>query len=191
MAAINNSTSQYIFTGRGPLDAKALVQTYEELTTPETWLIDGVTVAYNGMITAVWFDKNSDGTLSDKNGIYFLHDPEATTRKAPNPIAGNWHKLGGLNDLPGLADQVANIQTALEEAQSDIESLQDSATVVVELKTELPATGVSGKIYVVTEEAMTYVWYNNSYLPVGDGKGEAAPSIQIIHGGTATVTKSL
>ena len=177
-------TSQYSYTGRGPLDAKSLVKTYAELLLETTWHTEsGKLSAYNGMIVAVWL--NTDDT--SKNGVYFLHDANVkSTFKAPdvtNP--DNWHRLGGIENLSGLAEQIASIQTALEDAQTDIEELQDSATVVVDTNNELPRPGVAGKIYVVTEEAMTYVWYNNDYLPVGDGGGDTE-EIQIIHGGSAS-----
>lgn len=184
--AIQSSTNQYVIKGKGPLDAKALVKTYAELLNPNTWLVDGVASAYNGMITAVWLDKDQNGNLTDKNGIYFLHDTTVTnTRGFPNvEIEANWHKLGGIENLPGLADQIAAIQTGLDDLQKDVEDLKDSATEVVELFEQLPKSGVPGKLYIVTEDATTYVWHNGKYLLVGDGADEA--DIQIIMGGSPT-----
>lgn len=179
--AIQSSINQYRAKGKGPLDAKSLVKTFAELTTLSTWLVDGVISAYNGMITAVWLDLED----STKNGIYFLHDASVkSTRGTPdvtNP--NNWHKLGGIDNLPGLAEQLSEIQTELEEVKADVDELQESATVVKEFRSEFPETGLSGKIYVAMKEAMTYVWYNGDYLPVGDGGDNN--EIQIIHGGTA------
>ena len=180
--AILKSANQYKYSGKGPVDAKALVKTYAELLEVTTWTLDEKVVAYNGMITAVWLNKDD----TSKNGVYFLHDPNCTTAlKAPDVTnEANWHKLGSIDNLPGLADQIATIKNDLEKVQSDVDDLQDSATVVVDLKSKLPTIGTAGKIYVVTDEAMTYVWYNNDYLPVGDGGDN--DEIQIISGGGPT-----
>ena len=60
MAVINNS-NQYRYTGRGPYDAKSLVKDYATLLSKTTWTVDGTEdgniIAYNGMITAVWLNK--------------------------------------------------------------------------------------------------------------------------------------
>lgn len=182
--AILPSTNQYRIKGKSPLDAKALVKTYEDLRKPETWTVDKVFSAYNGMITAVWLD-DTDETL---NGVYFLHDPAITSTRGNPDVTNpaNWHKLGGLDNLPGLADQIAGIQSDLEKVQKDVDELQDSATVVKDSKSQFPEIGLPGKIYVATNEAMTYVWYNDDYLPVGDGVNAGGEiDIQIIHGGSA------
>ena len=173
--------NQYSYTGRGPLDPKSLVQTYAQLTDAATWTEGTSIVAYNGMITAVWLDPDSS-----KNGVYFLHDPAITSKwKAPTVTdPNNWHKLGGLDNLPGLADQISTIEEDLKKVKADVGELQDSATEVVSQKSKLPRPGTSGKIYVVTDEAMTYVWYNDDYLPVGDGGDN--DEIQIISGGGPT-----
>jgi len=181
--AINSSENQYSYKGRGPLDAKALVRTYTDLLLPETWVVDGVESAYNGMITAVWLNN----TDTSKNGIYFLHDATITTARGKPDVTkeANWHKLGGINDLPGLAEQLTSLQNDLDAVKIEVDELQESATVIIEPGQQLPATGTSGKLYVVLEEATTYVWYNNAYMSVGDGAGDETPEIQVIHGGSA------
>jgi hypothetical protein len=180
--AIAKSADQFRYTGKGPLDAKALVKTYAELLDTATWTIDGKVAAYNGMITAVWLNKDD----TSKNGIYFLHDANCTSAlKTPNvTVEANWHKLGGIENLPGLADQISAIQNDLEKVKSDVDELQDSATVVMEFRSQFPETGLPGKIYVAMKEATTYVWYNGDYLPVGDGGDN--DEIQIISGGGPT-----
>lgn len=179
--AILKSANQYKYSGKGPVDSKALVKTYAELIDVATWTLDGKVVAYNGMITAVWLNKDD----TSKNGVYFLHDPNCTTAlKTPDvTIESNWHKLGGIDNLPGLAEQISSIKSDLEKVQSDVDELQDSATVVKEFKSQFPEVGLPGKIYVAMNEAMTFVWYNGDYLPVGDGGDNE--EIQIINGGNA------
>lgn len=179
-------STQYRYSGKGPFDAKQLVKTYTDLISEATWLSDsGSMIAYNGMIVAVWLDKNEDKSLSDKNGVYFLFDPAVTsTIKKPDVTnEANWHKLGGINDLPGLSDQLDNLQQELDTVKSEIDELQESATEVVETFEQLPNQGKPGKLYIVTADATTYVWYNDKYLLVGDGADES--DIQIIHGGSA------
>ena len=180
--AIQSSINQYRAKGKSPLDAKALVKTYADLLNPATWTVDGVMSAYNGMITAVWLNL----TDATQNGIYFLHDPDVkSTRGTPDVTnKANWHKLGGIDNLPGLVEQINGIQEDLDQVKEDVEDLQDSATIVKDSKAAFPTEGKAGKIYVATKEAMTYVWYNGDYLPVGDGGGDAV-EIQIIHGGNA------
>ncbi len=182
--AIATTQNQYLYTGKGPLDAKSIVKTYADLTRIDTWQTpDGAFTAYNGMIVAVWLN-NVDAT---KNGIYFLHDQTVTTARAKPDVTNeaNWHKLGGTKDLPGLAEQIATMQKELKDLQADVEELQDSATVIKENRSDFPVEGTPGKLYIATAEAKTYVWVNNDYLPVGDGGGDSE-EIQIIHGGRAT-----
>jgi hypothetical protein len=176
--------SNYEVNVKKPLDSRSLVKTYDDLLNIDNWVnAKGSPIVYNGMIVAVWLNTAD----TSKNGIYFLHDSSVTSAKGTPDVTkeNNWHKIGGIDALPGLADQVTSLQSELEAVKSDVDDLQDSATVVVNLKADLPEIGMPGKIYVVTEEAMTYVWYNNDYLPVGDGGG-ATEEIQIIHGGSAS-----
>lgn len=178
---VNKTGKQYLYTGRGPLDPKSLIDTYAQLINKATWTEGTSVIAYNGMIVAVW--NNTADT--SKNGVYFLHDATVTNKfKAPDVTnEANWHRLGGIDNLTGLADQIASIQTELEQLQNEVGELQDSATEVVELFEQLPETGKAGKLYIVTEDATTYVWHNGKYLLVGDGADET--DIQIIHGGSA------
>lgn len=103
-------STQYRYSGKGPFDAKQLVKTYADLISEATWLSDsGSNTAYNGMIVAVWLDKNEDKTLSNRNGIYLLFDPNCTsTIKKPDVTKeANWHKLA---DASALSDVVASIE---------------------------------------------------------------------------------
>lgn len=182
LGAINRDTN-YEVSAKKPLDARSLVKTYNDLTNIDNWVnSSGNPIVYNGMIVAVWLNTADPS----KNGIYFLHDAAVTSAKGTPDVTKetSWHKIGGIDALPDIADQVTALQGELETIKSDVDELQDSATVVVNAFDALPKPGIAGKIYVVTEDAMTYVWYNNDYLPVGDGGGDAE-EIQVIHGGRA------
>ena len=180
-----NTTSktgnQYLYTGRGPLDPKSLVTTYDELLNKDTWTEGSSVVAYNGMIVAVWCDTVD----STNNGIYFLHDSTVQNKfKAPDVTnKSNWHKLGGINNLPGLNEQISTIQTDLEYLKSTVDSLQETNTEIFDCFDNLPRPGVEGKLYIATKEATTYIWHNNDYMIVGDGTSDGAPDIEIIRGG--------
>ena len=178
--------TQYAYSGKGPLDSKALVKTYAELLAPATWLVNEKAAAYNGMLVAVWLNKDD----TTKNGIYFLHDPNCTTTlKTPDvTLEANWHKLGEISDLQGLSEQVAALATELESVKADLVEVQETATVVLQTADELPEIGVANKLYVVATEAKSYVWVNGTYLPVGDGVGSGDVDIQIINGGGPSAT---
>jgi hypothetical protein len=57
------------------------------------------------MLVAVYLDK-AESALSNKNGLYYLFDPQATTAiKKPDVTQDeNWHKLGGFEDFQSLAN---------------------------------------------------------------------------------------
>lgn len=182
--AIFTDANQYKHSGKGPLDSKALVKSYSELLLADTWTVDGKFAAYNGMITAVWLNKDD----TSKNGIYFLQDPTVTSAlKSPdvtNPA--NWHKLGGLSDLPGLNEQLPELRSAVEALQADVDDLQDAANFVADTKEMFPEVGQPGKLYIATTEATTYIWLKDNYIPVGDGQGSGDFDVQIIMGGGPT-----
>lgn len=116
--AINIST-QYKYTGKGPVDAKQLVKTYNDLINKNTWTVNSNNIAYNGMIVAVWLDKD-DAT---KNGIYYLYDPECTsTLKNPDVTnSNNWHQLSGNTNLSedDLQDAINKLIKELDESYAD------------------------------------------------------------------------
>jgi hypothetical protein len=188
--ALIDISNQYRYTGRGPFDAKALVKTYAELISTATWTTKNasgadVITAYNGMLTAVWLNKED----TSKNGIYFLHDAEVTSPlKTPDVTKeANWHRLGNIEDLTGLAEQIESIKADLAEMQAEVNELQESATIVADSRAAFPKVGTAGKLYVATLEAKTYVWHNNDYLPVGDGADhDHNEKIKIICGGGAS-----
>lgn len=172
--AIIPSSNQYKFTGKGPVDSKTLVKTYANLLTENTWQEDGANIAYNGMIVAVWLNKDDTA----KNGIYFLFDPECTsTLKNPDVTnEANWHKLA---DADGLVDKLSLIDdrlTALEEKESDV--------VTYGYRSGFPTTGEANKLYVAADEGKSYIWFDNDYLPVSGGASSDS-EYDIIYGGSA------
>ena len=100
-------SGQYKYKGRGPLDAKAVVETYDDLKRVATWHNKEETnTAYNGMVVSVWRDTSGEASESGvKNGVYYLHDSKAKTiYTAPDVTQdSNWHKLSTLADLQETA----------------------------------------------------------------------------------------
>ena len=109
LTTVTKTGKQYLYTGRGPLDPKSLISTYDQLISKTTWTEGTSIIAYNGMIVAVW-NNTADAT---KNGIYFLHDSKVTnTFKAPDVTnEANWHKLAELSNLPNISELSEQIQT--------------------------------------------------------------------------------
>ena len=121
--AIQKKSDQLLYQSRGPLDPRSLVKTYADLLNIDTWTYDDVLVAYNGMLVAVYLDK----VAASNNGIYYLFDSSVTkiTHKPDVTSSANWHKLGGIESLPGLAEQISTLQDALAKIQSEVDDLQD------------------------------------------------------------------
>lgn len=131
MANINIS-DQYKYTGRGPFDAKALVKDYATLLSKATWTVDGTEdgniIAYNGMITAVWLNKDD----TTKNGIYFLFDPlvVSTIKKPDVTLESNWHKFAELSDLTALSEQLAAMNDELTGVKTRLATLEEDKVVI-------------------------------------------------------------
>ena len=105
--AISQIELQYKYSGKGPVDAKALVKTYADLLNPKTWYNSSEkSAAYNGMVVAVWLDSDSS-----KNGLYFLHDALVTSVLGTPDVTNekNWYKVANLDDLEGLTGSVENL----------------------------------------------------------------------------------
>lgn len=186
MATISTST-QYKFTGAGPLDAKSLVKTYADLINLNTWCTsDGIFTAYNGMIVAVWLNLID----TSKNGIYFLHDENVTTGRGKPDVTNekNWHKLGAITDMPGLSEQIS---ARIDVLEGKITTVEEEVNDLQEVKTEVgnfnnfPKKGVANKLYIDLDTAIAYVWHEDDekYVPVGDGDTQ---DVQYIRGGNAS-----
>lgn len=164
--AILEDSNQYLYTGRGPYDAKSLVKTYDQLLLEDTWISSaGKIIAYNGMIVAVWLNQDD----ASKNGIYYLFDDEVTsTFKAPNVTdPAHWHKISDKVDLSSIEDRL----DALEAKESILTYGYRSA---------FPSIGMPNVLYIASDEGASYVWVNNDYYQIG------ASEPDIIDGGAAT-----
>jgi len=79
-----NFAANFELLKKGPLDARMVVGTYADLTTPATWEDgDSLVWLYDGAIVAV----SNDGDTS-KNGLYFLNDADNYT------LTASWDQLG-------------------------------------------------------------------------------------------------
>ena len=174
-------SSQYLYTGRGPFDAKALVKTYESLLLESTWLSDdGKNTAYNGMIVAVWLNTADPA----KNGVYYLHDSKITSSfKAPDVTdSANWHKLAELSEL---AEVSSRLQTIENDLSARIKELEDTQPESFESRDLFPEEGIINKIYIALDEQKSYVWEASTGYICISGSSSEMPEIQIICGGTA------
>lgn len=130
--AIQFRADQQLYRGKGPLDPKSLVKTYEELIKLETWTDDntsnGTFIAYNGMITAVWLNKAD----TSKNGVYLLFDPSVTSalKKPDVTNENNWHKFVDMSELDLLSQQIAAIQNDLQLFDNRIASLEEDKVII-------------------------------------------------------------
>ena len=191
--AIIDSSNQYRYTGRQPLDAKALVKTFADLTNPATWTVQSssgkdTVIAYNGMITAVWLDKDENKQLTDKNGIYFLFDNSITgTLTAPDVTKEtNWHKIAGDVDL-------SSIQEIVDDHERRIAAIEDEERVhCYGYRKDFPTEGQQNHMYVASDVHRTYVFINGTYLPIADqfeytdhDNNSETPEVRIIYGGDA------
>lgn len=118
--AIIKDSNQYTFSGKGPLDYKSLVKTYSELLDINTWTKDDDFVAYNGMIVAVWLNKDD----TSKNGVYFLFDPENTSVRTNPDVSNeaNWHRLDKSEngDISEIISRITNLETSFKDLDTEI-----------------------------------------------------------------------
>lgn len=162
--------SQYVFNGRGPFDAKMLVKSYADLLAPETWYdTEGNSLAYNGMLVAVWRD-----TDLSKNGIYFLYNGSRNNKDLDVANEQNWHKLVNVTDLENSLSAIDNRLVSLEEKESDV--------VTYGYRKDFPTTGEQNKLYVAADLEKTFIWFDGEYLLVGGGSYKEP---DIICGGSA------
>lgn len=151
--AISQIELQYRYSGKGPVDAKSVVKTYNALLLPDTWYNDaGKVAAYNGMLVAVWLDADTT-----KNGVYRLHDPAVTSIiKAPDVAnEANWHKLVELDELVDIKALIAAAATRTE-VEEALANKVDTATLAdYYTKAETYSkTEVESLLEIATEDAL-------------------------------------
>ena len=181
--AIIFDSNQYKYSKRGPLDAKALVKTYAELLDQNTWLVNDFMAAYNGMITAVWLNKED----ISKNGIYFLFDPNATSAVKVPDVANeaNWHKIAEVADIADFTTRLSTIEANLQDLDTRLTALEDESDVITYgYRSGFPTEGEGGKLYVAADEKKSYVWFNGEYLLVS-GSDSSYEEPEVIYGGSA------
>ena len=142
--------SQYAYEGRGPFDAKMLVSTYADLLLAETWQDkDGASLAYNGMLVAVWRDSDVDN-----NGVYFLHNGSKNNKGLDVTDAKNWHKLASLADLEnGRIDYVTKDE--LDTIRAALAAKLDSGTISHSTETLPEGVTVEGTELKIVVDAYT------------------------------------
>ena len=134
-AFANNISSTYDSTQPSPFDARQTVETLDDLTKAETWVVTAGGInyypVYVGMITSVKADKN----------LYLLEEFEQTNlQTAPTNLV--WKKLGessgagivGPTGPTGEAAAVAVRSTNLVNLDSEarVESTQDGNTLMLD-----------------------------------------------------------
>ena len=197
------SSSQFYYSGRGPIDSKSIVATKADLTNRETWLSGTASIAYNGMIVAVWHDPDSAN-----NGIYYFHDPAIDSVTSPLvalrkehdvTVESNWHKISDKVDLSSIETLISNLQSNLDtlgstvtELVSDVDDMKDNIEVLNNKKAILsyenrdafPEVGESNTIYIDLAEGLSYIYVGlegQPYMPIS-AKYEAPTEI---YGGNA------
>lgn len=174
--------NMYKVAGKAPVDAKALIKTYNDLLLETTWEVvndygNKVNVAYNGMITAVWLDEDST-----KNGIYFLQDTNKRNVSSVlnnNPDvtkAENWIKLCDLSAIKALETQIADLNSRLE-------ILEGQSTETFTSKYDFPQEGIINKLYIDAATSTMYFWSGTEYVSLG--VSSAGVDYDLISGGNA------
>lgn len=183
--AISQVELQYSYSGKGPVDAKSLVKTYDALLQPSTWYNNaGKVSAYNGMIVAVWLDQDAT-----KNGVYLLHDPAVTSIfKTPDvAVPAHWHRLASLSELSAFAEKITELESDFSSLASRVSELENAQVVVTYgYRSGFPIVGEENRLYVAADEKKSYVWFNNDYLAVSsDSLDNQYEEPDVINGGSA------
>lgn len=129
-----NITTNYLYTGKGPFDAKMLVSTYADLYAEGTFPSGS---AYNGMLVAVGLNKDD----SSKNGVYYLYDATCTTKfKSPvTTLEANWHKLVNLSEFNSIKERIEALEAKGETPTGITEEELNAA--IEALRTEITNAG--------------------------------------------------
>jgi hypothetical protein len=112
-----------------PIDARTLVETYEDLTTLSNWVTsDNRFIAFNGLVVSVTDVNDKTNT---RNGLYLLFDPNADPANWEDPDVTkkeNWHKLADMSDLASFVEKLSLFETKLNNL-ADTELFQKINTI--------------------------------------------------------------
>lgn len=144
-----------------PLEARSLVNSYADLVKPETWTDEqGGIWKYDCMLVS----------CKDRPGKVYQLSPGADYTKQ-----SSWILIGDTSELNSKVQQFINSKGA----PNGLASLNESGIIpsaqlpsyvddVIEVDTfsNLPGTGESGKIYVVTSTNLQYRWSGSDYVEI-------------------------
>lgn len=153
-----NISTQYLYTGKGPFDAKQSVQTLQKLLDPNSY----GNYPYNGMVVGVGLDSDQNN-----NGIYYLYDSSVkNARGTPDvTIRDNWHKLTDSNEVQLTIQTFKDeVDTTLTAVSNEIKDIEVTVTAFQNITTGI---GDEGDIYLTVIDAIDKkIAANNNNLPI-------------------------
>lgn len=144
-----------------PLEARSLVNSYADLVKPETWTDEqGGIWKYDCMLVS----------CKDRPGKVYQLSPGADYTKE-----SSWILIGDTSELNSKVQQFINSKGA----PNGLASLNESGiipsaqlpsyvddVIEVDIFSNLPGTGESGKIYIVQDTNLTYRWSGTDYVEI-------------------------
>lgn len=169
-----------------PLEARSLVNSYADLVKPETWTDEqGGIWKYDCMLVS----------CKDRPGKVYQLSPGADYTKE-----SSWILIGDTSKLNSKVQQFINSKGA----SNGLASLNESGiipsaqlpsyvddVIEVDIFSNLPGTGESGKIYIVQDTNLTYRWSGTDYVEISKSLalGETSSTAYSGDKGKATTDK--
>lgn len=169
-----------------PLEARSLVNSYADLVKPETWTDEqGGIWKYDCMLVS----------CKDRPGKIYQLSPGADYTKE-----SSWILIGDTSELNNKVQQFINSKGA----PNGLASLNESGiipsaqlpsyvddVIEVDIFSNLPGTGESGKIYIVQDTNLTYRWSGTDYVEISKSLalGETSSTAYSGDKGKATTDK--
>lgn len=169
-----------------PLEARSLVNSYADLVKPETWTDEqGGIWKYDCMLVS----------CKDRPGKVYQLSPGADYTKK-----SSWILIGDTSELNSKVQQFINSKGA----PNGLASLNESGiipsaqlpsyvddVIEVDIFSNLPDTGESGKIYIVQDTNLTYRWSGTDYVEISKSLalGETSSTAYSGDKGKATTDK--
>lgn len=169
-----------------PLEARSLVNSYADLVKPETWTDEqGGIWKYDCMLVS----------CKDRPGKVYQLSPGADYTKE-----SSWILIGDTSELNSKVQQFINSKGA----PNGLASLNESGiipsaqlpsyvddVIEVDIFSNLPGTGESGKIYIVQDTNLTYRWSGTDYVEISKSLalGETSSTAYSGDKGKATTDK--